>query len=197
MITPGDDGYVYIQLFGEDNRIISEGFLDYRKAVGKTFLIAPLLEFKISAAVESARLVLFTRDNYQRIKALSSSDVLLMSVGDAEIYPFTELQSPYLIRYPVKDQVIEGGELPVIGLARPVNENPLIIELIDNGGQKVGGTEIAVASPSGDISHTPFEVSVPYTVKNETPVRFTVRQESSGRIPGTVALFSMEIILKP
>lgn len=198
MISPGDDGYVYFQLIGEDNRIISQGYRDYRESVGRTFMMdPPLLPFDISAAVEAARLVLFTRDNYERLKALSSTDILLMSVGDPEIYPFTELQSPYIIRYPSKGRTIQGGKLPIIGLARPVNGNPVIIELIDQQGQKVGGGEINIPTPSGDLSHTPFDLTVPYTVAGETPVRLTLRQESDGNIPGTVALFSMEIVLEP
>jgi len=198
MISPGDDGYVYLQLIGEDNRIISQGYLDYRTSIGRTFLIDPLLDFDISAAVESARLILFTRDQYSRLKALSSTDILLMSVGAPEIYPFTELKSPYLIRYPFKDQEIEGGQLPLIGLARPVNDKPIIIELIDQNGRVVGKSEISVPSPTGDLSHTPFNTTIAYTVTDETPVRLTLRQESGNEtIPGNVALASMEIVLKP
>ncbi|MCC6146575.1 MAG: hypothetical protein IT308_03300 [Anaerolineaceae bacterium] len=197
MITPGDDGYVYIDLIGEDNRIITREQLDYRRLTGKTFLIAPLLEFKISAAVEAARVVLYTYDRFGRLKALTSVDVLLLSVGDAEIYPFIELQSPYLVRYPNKGQVLQGGSFPVIGLARPVNNTPLILEAIDETGERVGTVETQVPQPSGDLSHTPFEVSLPYTVSGQTPVLLTLRQESNSRIPGTVSLTSMEIVLEP
>lgn len=197
MITPGDDGYVYLELIGEDSRIISEERLDYRRFTGKTFLITPLLSFQISAAVESARLAIYTRDDFGRFKALTSVDLLLMSVGDPEIYPFTELQSPYLIRYPVKGQVVQGGDIPIIGLARPVNDTPLILELIDQQGQRPGMITTQVPPPSGDLSHTPFEVSLPYVVETQTPVRLTLRQESNSRIPGTVSLTSMEIVLEP
>lgn len=197
MITPGDDGYIYLELIGEDNRIISQERLDYRRFMGKTFLITPLLEFQISAAVEAARLAIYTRDGFGRFKALTSVDLLLMSVGDPEIYPFTELQSPYLVRYPAKDQVVQGGNLPVIGLAHPVNDTPLILELIDQQGQRPGVITTQVPPPSGDLSHTPFEVSLPYSVETQTPARLTLRQESNSRIPGTVSLTSFEIILEP
>lgn len=197
VITPGDDGYVYMELIGEDNRIISQDKLDFRRYPSRSLLISPTLGFKISAVVESARLVLYTIDSYGRIKSLSSVDLLLMSVGDPEIYPFTELQEPYLVRYPYKNQVFQGSSLPVIGLARPVNDKPLILELIDEQRRTVGAIQTQVPPPTGDLSHMPFEVSIPFMVEGTTSVRLTLRQESNSRIPGTVALMSLEIVLEP
>jgi hypothetical protein len=85
----------------------------------------------------------------------------------------------------------------VTGLARPLNNNPLILELIDEQMNIVGSTSVDIPPPTGDISHSPFEVAIPYQITGSTPVRLTLRQESAGRIPGTVALHSLEIILEP
>jgi len=106
-------------------------------------------------------------------------------------------QEPYIIRYPRSDQVIQGGILTLSGLARPVNNTPLIIELIDENGTIVGSTQVTVPEPAGSLSHTPFAVEIPYTVSGPTIVRLTIRQESDNRIPGTVALSSMLVQLEP
>ncbi|HMD89246.1 MAG TPA: hypothetical protein VKF38_08785, partial [Anaerolineaceae bacterium] len=90
-----------------------------------------------------------------------------------------------------------GGTLVVTGLVNPVNNSPVIIELIDEQSNVVGSVKIVIPPPSGDLSHTPFSVGVPYTVDGPTDVRLTMRQESTGRIPGTVELFSEEITLDP
>jgi hypothetical protein len=78
-----------------------------------------------------------------------------------------------------------------------VNDSPIIIELIDEAGQMVTSTQVIIPRPDGDVRFAPFTADIPYTVSGTTPVRLTLRQESSGRISGTVSLSSMKIILEP
>jgi hypothetical protein len=63
--------------------------------------------------------------------------------------------------------------------------------------QSIAISLVNVPAPSGDLSHTPFEVFIPYKVSTATPVRLVIRQESTGRIPGIVALSSMTLSLEP
>lgn len=197
MITPGDDGLVHIELIGEDGRLIADREYNFWNRLKQRFIFTPVVEFSLTAVVETARLVLSVDDLYGRKIALSSVDLLLLSVGSNEINPPVSLLEPYLIRQPRPDQVIEGGVLLVEALANPVNDRPLILELIDERGKIVGSTQIQVEPPGGDLSHTPFVVDISYEVSETTPVRLTLRQESAGRIPGTVALSSRTIILEP
>jgi len=155
------------------------------------------VDFNISAAVETARLSIWVNDRFGRLMDLASVDLLLMSMGDNEINPPAYSDAPYLIRYPEQNQTIKGGILLLQGLANPVNESPLIIELVTEDGNIVGSNTISVAAPSGDLSHTPFILDIPYTVNASAPVRLTIRQESTGRIPGTVALSSMTLVIEP
>ncbi len=197
VISPGEDGYVYVDIVGEDGRMIRSEALDYRPQIGRRLLVSPKIDFNIPGAVETARLVVSIKDSFGRLIALNSSDLLLLAIGKAEIYPVESLYEPYLIRFPRPRQTLSGGIVTLVGLARPVNDNPLILELIDETGKVVGFTSIIVPAPTGDLSHTPFEVGIPYQVEETTPVRLTIRQESAERIPGTVMLSSMEIILEP
>ena len=136
-------------------------------------------------------------DTFGRKIAVSSVDLVLLSLGRNETTPTVVDLEPYLIRYPDADQIIYGGTLWVSGLARRVNENPLILELIDEQGRIVGSNQVEVQPPNEELSHIPFGVEINYDVQDTTPVRLTIRQESAERIPGTVALSSLEIILAP
>lgn len=197
MIAPGDDGWVRIDLFGEDGRVITTQQLDYRHSIGRRFWISPMVQFSITAAVETGRLVVSTNDLFGRTISLASVDLILLAVGDNEITPPANVLEPYLVRSPRPDQVVQGGTVTVIGLARPVNDRPLILELIDENRAVVGAAQIQVPPPSGDLSHTPFQAEIPYSVFGTTPVRLALWQESAGRIPGVVALSSMTIVLEP
>lgn len=197
LIRPGDDGWVRLELVGEDGRTISEQKLDFRKNLGKRFWISPRIEFSIAAAAETGRLELSTRDRFGRLMELSSVDLILLKAGNDEITPPVIYWEPYLVRYPVDETVFKGGTVIVIGLARPVNANPVIFELIDENGEVVGSSQLVIPPPAGDLSHTPYQVGIPYKVGQSTPVRLTIRQESDGRIAGTVALWSMKLVLEP
>ena len=197
MVSPGDDGYVYFDLIGEDNRIISHNQVDLRHNLGQHLIITPRIDFQISAAAETTRLVMYTIDQVSRVVDLTSLDLILLSLGNSEINPPYVQQEPYIVRYPHPGDTITGGVLHLIGLSRPVNSRPLIFELIDENQKVVGKAETLVPQPSGDLSHTPFEVDIPYVVKDPTSVRLTLRQESDSRIPGTVALYSFKLELQP
>ena len=196
-ILVGDDGYVHLDLMGEDNKIITARQLDYHSFINHNFLISEMMDFNITAVSETSRLLLYTKDLSGRTISLASVDLILMNLGDSEITPSNQYWEPYIIRYPRADQTVEGGTLLVMGVARPVNNTPLIVELIDEQGKIVGSTSVSVDMPTGNLTHTPFQVAVPYTVSDTTPVRLTIRQESDQRIPGTVSLYSMKIVLKP
>ncbi len=196
-VSPGEDGLIFFTLTGEDGRLITQQVENYSKYIGRQIWIAPDIAFNISAVAETARLSVFTHDLQGRFVAINSVDVILMMIGKDELSPSVINQEPYIIRYPRSDQVIQGGILTLSGLARPVNNTPLIIELIDENGTIVGSTQVTVPEPAGSLSHTPFAVEIPYTVSGPTIVRLTIRQESDNRIPGTVALSSMLVQLEP
>jgi len=197
MVQPGEDGLVRIELIGEDNRMIANQVLDYRDYLNRRFWIAPFLEFQIAGAAETARLVMSVEDQFGRKIALSSVDLILMALGDNETSPSVVDLEPYIIRYPYADQTIQGGKLWVSGVARGVNDSPLIIELINEEGNVVGASRVEVPPPTEEMSHMPFGVEIPYFVEGTTPVRLTIRQDSTQRIPGIVALSSIKIVLEP
>jgi hypothetical protein len=196
-VFPGDDGLVRIEIIGEDSRMITQLWLNNEANIGQHFWISQHVEFDITAVAELGRLVLSAHDIYDRTIALSSVDLFLLLLGETEIKPGADPLEPYIIWYPLEDEAVFGGVVWVGGLIRPVNDTPLIIELIDQQGNVVGQKQVEVPHPEGDHTHARFDVGVEYTVQGRTPVRLTLRQESDSRLPGTVALNSRLIILEP
>lgn len=191
----GAGGKVTVELIGEDGRVISRQVLDYKRP-GRQIWITPELPFEIDAAAETARLQVSTLDEFNRLEWVSSTDVVLLGVGRNEITPSNTDEEPYLIRDPRSGTSVSGGLLVISALANPVNTSPLIIELVTEDGVAMSTKQIVVPEPTGDLSHTPFSVEIPYKVDGPTPVRLTIRQEGS-RIPGNVALSSETITLLP
>ncbi len=197
LVSPGEDGYVYVELIGEDGRLITRQALDYRSFMNRYFYINPQVPFELSTAAETARLVVRVQDRFQRPIYLCSVEVVLMRLGRSEITAPWIVQEPYVVRSPREGAVISGGVVRVNGLARLVNDRPLIFELFDESGQLVSNAVLEHSQPYGDLSHVPFEVFIPYSVEQETPVRLVIRQESATRIPGTVWLSSLLLTLQP
>lgn len=191
----GHKGSVTIELVGEDGRVISRKLIHYGNE-GRAVWDIPELPFEIEAAAELARLQVSTYDSFNRLIDRSSVDLLLLGVGRSEINPPAVVQAPYLLRQPRKSVVITGGIVKIEALARPINDSPLIIELVKESGQVIAVKRVEVPDPTGALSHTPFSLDLPYAVKTTTPVRLVIRQEGS-RIPGTVAQTSILVTLEP
>jgi len=188
---------VLVELLGEDGRSLVSQRLDYREYIDRSIAIAPKLEFTINGVSELGRLVVSVNDRYGRRAALASTDILLFTIGENDFYPPQTNMAPYIFRAPVADQVIQGGILSVSGLVRPVNVNPVLLELVDEKGQLLANASLKIDLPAGDLSHNPFSVDLTYKVSAPTHARLILRQESIDRIPGTVALWSIPVLLNP
>lgn len=197
LINSGDDGLVYVDLIGEDGRLMVSEVLDFRNYDAKNFYISPEIPFQINSAAELARLVVYTRDMFGQMISLASVDVLLMQMGGSDLTPPEVELEPYRVDTPREGTLITGGTVSINGSARLVNNNPLIIELIDEKGVVVGSGEVQVSQPSDGITHVPFRVDVPYTVTHRVRVRLAIHQESATRIPGVVWMTSTILFLEP
>lgn len=197
LVSPGEDGLITFSLTGEDGRLIRQQVENYANYIGRRLWISPTMEFDISAAAEFARLSVYTRDLSGRLITLHSVDVVLMMVGNDDVNPPAVTQEPFIIRYPEPAQVVNGGTLVLYILVRPVNASPLLVEIIDDSGKVVGSKEFIVPQPTGDLSHTPVVLEIPYSLDLPTGARVTLSQKSDNRIPGIVALSSLAITLEP
>jgi hypothetical protein len=197
MVHPGEDGFVRIQLIGEDSRVISSQLMNYHNDVNRRFWIAPEISFDISGAAETARLEVSALDTFGRPIDIYTLDLLLLKFGKNELTAAEIVQEPYIIRYPPTDQMVHGSVVWVSGLIRPVNSSPIKIDLLNENNEAVGSSVFQVEQPSGDLSHTPFAIEVPYKVEQATSVRVVIYQESDQRIPGIVHLSSFLLTIAP
>lgn len=197
LISPGDDGMVHVDLIGENGRTIASQLLDFRTVDAKNFFITPQIPFQINSAGELARLVISTFDVFGQMVGLISVDVLLIQMGSSDITAPQVDYEPYLVYTPREGSLISKGSLTVNGAVRPVNANPLILQLIDEQGNVVGSSEVPVSQPSDATPHVPFQSTISYTVDHRVRARLTLSQASAGRIPGTVWLSSSILFLDP
>lgn len=193
----GDDAKVQIDLIDEDGQFLFQKTLNYSGYAGARVYFSQQIPFQIDGVAESARMEVSTHDTYGRLQAVRAVDLVLIQMGDDVITAGTEMREPYLIRQPKANTTVSGGVLHLVGLANPVNATPLVIELTDEQGTVVESATVSVPPPSGDLSHTPFAVDIPYSVNASTPVRLNIHQNSDGRLPGIMALTSETVILNP
>jgi len=177
--------------------MITKENINYQNYLGRRIGIAPEVNFELQRVAEYGRLSIYTKDRFSRMMALTSVDLLLIQLGSNKITPPKDLTEPYIIRQPAAEDTIQGGVIVVQGLARILSTAPIIIECIDPDGNIVGDARVEVEAPNQILSHIPFEAYIPYSVDESTNIRFTVRQESSSRLPGTLYLYSFEITLEP
>lgn len=197
MVTPGEDGFVYMSLIGEGQRVIQSQALDYRRSSYSRFLIVPEILFSIPTVAETARLTLETRDLSGRVMALSSVEIVLLSIGDNETNPPLRLYEPFIIETPKDGALISGGRFVVSGRAAAISSKPLIFELLAENGEIIASRTMQIPVPEGGQTHTPFAVEINYLVNEETNARLLMRQESDTRLPGTIALSSVAVNLFP
>lgn len=194
-LKPGSEGQVRLELLGEDGRLLMRKLINYRTDVGRIGL-SETVDFEISAVAETGRLQISTYDRFGRIEALTSVDLILLSIGEADLNPPAPLTKPIIIQEPLPNKLIQGGQVFVSGLARLSSDQPLLVELIAANGSVPGYRQAGVTvDPQG--GYTPFMVEVPYQVSEPTWVRLTVKEMSSNRIQGAIQVTSLEVLLSP
>lgn len=193
-MIPGYDNLVRIELYGEDGRLLARELLRLYTSAKWAYLAIDI-PFEVQAAAEVARLQISTQDAYGRISVLNSVRLLLLSAGFAEINPSDNLDERCTLDTPSPGTRISKGTLTVSGQMRPLNDQPLVIELVTVSGAVVGSKMVAIR-PAPDDSAVPFETEISYSIPVATWVRLTIRQ-SDERIGGTMYLYSKEVYLNP
>lgn len=195
-VYPGDKGLVNVQLIGEDGQLKADQLLQLNEVESGWVALATWIPFEISAAGESALIVVSTRDGYGRRIAQSSAPVILLQVGDSEVEKPGFSSQPVILNSPVNGGFAKGGSLRVQGQVHPANQNPLVIELISQTGGVVASKGITLPTSSG-ADYVSFSADIPYFVGSRTPVRLTIRQPStlSGNVDSW--LYSLVLFLDP
>lgn len=194
-MRPGPNATVRVELLGEDGRLLMREVKAYDLPRDQGVLIGQEITFAITAVAETARLQLVVEDEYNRLAAVASLDLLLLALGEPDLAQAGDGLENIVIDAPRENALIQGGVVRVSGLARMRSAQPLLIELRDRDGKIVGTRQVAV-TPIPGSSYGTFEIDVLYTVANTTRVRLAI-WEPGVEIPGIVHLSSREIVLSP
>ncbi|GAB4502373.1 MAG: hypothetical protein Fur0035_19230 [Anaerolineales bacterium] len=193
-VAPEYTGVTRLELLGEDGREL------YRKSFRtdnvRTYTrVAEAVSFEIPGAAEAGRLQISTQDQYGRLMAFNSVPVLLLSVGENQFTPAYEPLERVALRAPYRQQEISGGTLTVRGEIRPLNNTPVVLELVDIDGRILGSRVLYfdASAPGYQI----FETTIPYMLAEKKALARLVIRQSDERITGLAYLYSLELVLRP
>lgn len=193
-LLPGYKNRVHIELVGEDGRLLARRLM-YAYTSQRFAYFSIEIPFEIQGVSELARLQVSTEDELGRVKALAGVRLLLLSSGYEDIQPPGDLKERCVLLFPQPGEIVQGGVVRLSGYARPLDDLPLIIELIGAQGQALASRLVSLSSTDAS-GYSPFTIEIPYQISEPLPVRLTVRQ-LDGRIGGTMYIYSQEIILAP
>lgn len=195
-LFPGEDNRVRIALYGEDGRLLVRKVIRYSSPQENKVHLKRDLHFEISGVAETARLEVSTRDEYGRLTALTSTDVILLTEGDADINPPLNLYEKIIIEEPVPNTLVQGSSLIVKGFTRYADQDQLLVQIVNFRGGVVGSKIIGVSDQELDLGYHFFAGEVPYQVRSATwvQVQVTARDDSLSEVLHTS---SVRILLSP
>ncbi len=191
---PGDDGMVRIELIGRDNRLIFRKLLDFKEYKGNTLLIEQEIPFEIRSD-EKARLQVVLENAKGKPVFITSVNLTLLSVGGTEVKGEEAVYPRFKIEQPYPGQSVQGEFLVVKGQIKPVNNTPIVLELIASDWHTLTSKIVAITLPADQTAFIPIEVKLSYKTGTQIPATLRIRQESNNMINGTVMLWSEMITL--
>ncbi len=194
-LMPGPDGKVYLELIGEDGRLLYRKIQGVTGTPGRKVEFSLDIEFEIPGVSELARLILYTKDSFNRVIAMNSVDLVLLSSGRSDPNPGGDQLERVVVQFPPPNASIQGGSLVVQGIARPQYGPFVVAELITETGAIAGWRLITVSDGPLDQFRS-FSGEISYDVSTPTRVLLVVR-ESTERIKGVTYLTSQPLLLRP
>lgn len=195
-LFPGEDNRVRIALYGEDGRLLVRKVIRYSSPQEEKVHLKRDLHFEISGVAETARLEVSTRDEYGRLTALTSTDVILLTEGDADINPPLNLYEKIIIEEPVPNTLVQGSSLIVKGYTRYADQGQLLVQIVNFRGGVVGSKIIGVSGQELDLGYHFFAGEVPYQVRSATWVQVQVTAQDDD-LSEVLHTSSVRILLSP
>lgn len=195
-LNPGEDDRVRVALYGEDGRLLVRHVLSYSAPPSYKVHLKVDLEYEISGAAEAGRLEISTRDEYGRTDALATTDLILLSEGQADINPPLDLYEDIIVQHPVPSALIQDGEIIVQGFTRRYPGEQLLVELVNFRGGIVGSKVIGVSREELAEGYRFFMGEIPYQVSTPSWIRVQVTARD-GAMSGTQHVSSVRVLVSP
>ena len=185
-----------VSLYGDDGRLLVRHFFT-REAdqSGNTHLVMEII-FEVSGDAEAARLEISSLDEYGRVSALTTTDLILLSEGDPEIKAVQDLYENLIIQQPISSTLIQGDVLIIQGVTRFAPQDQLLVELMNREGGLVGSVVLLVSQENLGSGYRPFEGEIPYQVGISSWIRVQVTARD-GKFSGVQHLSSVEVLVSP
>jgi hypothetical protein len=196
MVRVHPAGIIHIDLVGRGGLLYTRRLLDLRDQSGQEVFLQPDLAFETQDESEPARLVVRLLDDAGRTIALTSANLTLLSDGKSVIEP-SRASGWIEIISPLEGESIEGGKVQVIASVTPVNDQPIVAELLTDEGTAINTRLVKLPEGyrKGESIHLDFDL--PYAVTGPTPCLLTLYQASYHQIEGKLMLNSIPVILLP
>jgi hypothetical protein len=176
-----EDTQTLITLHGEDGRVLAQrnfDVLSYLDPVNGNVILD--MEFTIEGLVEAGWLEFKVFDQFGRLRALNTVNLILLSTGMDDRSYGLEDGERVEVQIPFPGQTeIDGGQLFLSGLVRltPPPEDgmvePLTVHLVDEQGSIVGEGRASVVLMPGSVVGQ-FVAEIFYSVDMPTPVLLTI-----------------------
>jgi hypothetical protein len=193
---PSQNNRVQLRLYGEDGRLISEGYTflySYPGRPGQFFATVP---FNTPLVAETGWLeVRSFGDRYGLLRHLTKIQINLLSVGNEKIYPSIHGAEKLTVFSPREDARISGGTIQLSGAGWVDADVPLGVELLDAKGQVLATSSVVIDAPGLGQLGT-FSVAVPFEVGFGQWGRLGV-YERHGDVPGVIHYTSVQVWLEP
>jgi hypothetical protein len=192
----GEELSYQVRLYGGNGRLlIQESFIADDGDEDSSHQVMDI-EFVTAGSAESARLEISSIDGYGRIKALATTDLVLLSDGEEEIKAIQDLFDTLIIQQPIPSTLIQGDILVIQGLTRSAPGDQLVVELINRDGGQVGSGIVPVSQEELGYGYRLFAGEIPYQVGSSSWIRVQVIARD-GNFSGVQYLSSVEVLVSP
>jgi hypothetical protein len=152
------------------------------------------LYFEMPEQSTSTRLTISLHDSTMQALSLRSVYLTLRSDGVDESLPNSNPAAWLTLDLPSAQMAFDEGEVHAVGTIIPLNDNPVIFDLVTDTGGVVGTLQLPVTQKG---QPQPFDINIPYSfITKARSARLVIRQVGKTQ-PGNVILDSLPITLIP
>ena len=176
LVYPGEGALVRMTLVDQHQNLLARQVIRINGSHHEAVEFTAELAFEIPVERTTAFLTVVTQDYVNRPIAMRSVPLTLQSSGEMRIEPQL-ITDPWLeINQPEPGAVINDSPIIVAGTVRPINDRPVIFELITERGSVIVTRQVAVTTPGEKMA---FEIPLPYSPSLRIrDIRLTIRQPS-------------------